>query len=282
MEDQLPSARLTVLHAEAYQFPASWRFPPTVVPYSIARMVTGGSGLFIVDHEECPVLLGDVVLVPEGSTLECLSTSTSTAFAFISIRFTTSASIAGRDFLSEHLGLQRVTPYRGDADMLRHFEDLASGWAARGPGRAFLLTGHLNLIVGALSARAGHIDTPGLARLTKANPQTSVIDPRIESIVDRLSAHPRSSPNIKQLCAQVHLSESALRRLFKAQMGKTISDYHRDLRMMAVARELLLTDRRIGDIAHDFGYHDANYFARVFHNVFGLPPTSYRRLIRLG
>ncbi len=280
MEDRLPSVRLTVLHAEAYQFPSSWMFPPTAIPYSIARIVTGGTGIFIVDGEQFPVLLGDVALIPEGATLECRSTSVN--FSFISIRFTTSASIAGRDFLSEHLGLQRITPNCAETDLLHHFHELESGWAASGQGRAFLLAGHLNLIIAALSARPGGANLPGKVKKNLILPSANALDPRIESIVELLAGNPRTNPNIKALCAQAHLSESALRRLFKGQMGKTISEYHRDLRMMAAARELFLTNRKVGEIAHDFGYHDANYFARLFHGVFGIPPTAYRRLTRQG
>lgn len=85
---------------------------------------------------------------------------------------------------------------------------------------------------------------------------------------------------MKNLCLIADLSPSSLRRLFKAQTGKTLSQFRAELTMMTAARWLLVTNDRVGEIASRLGFSDQNYFTRCFRRVFGVSPLRYRRLSR--
>ncbi len=99
-------------------------------------------------------------------------------------------------------------------------------------------------------------------------------------VVDYLIANPSRPFDTKYFCEMTGLSDSSLRRLFKAHTGKTPFDFMKELRMVTAARRLLVTNKRVSTIAYELGYNDQNYFARVFKSVFGISPDRYRKEAR--
>ena len=276
--DGHPGPRLTVLYALKYHLPFPWRFEATELPYSMARLVTAGSGIFTIDGEPHVVSTGSIMVVPEGTVLDCQATSA--AFAFISVRFTSSMRVQGRDFVAEMLALPAISAPSEAAGLRGHFEAIVDVWAHSSPARSLLATGHLHIILGTLLAQA---TVPGPRSTDRERAFTArVQDPRIERVIDLLTSDERRTPNIGELCTLSHMSESTLRRSFKEHTGKTIGDYLRDLRMSSAARMLLLTDSPVGEVATELEFGDANYFARVFHSVFGISPSKYRQQARRG
>jgi len=83
---------------------------------------------------------------------------------------------------------------------------------------------------------------------------------------------------IRDVAAQVHLSERHCNRLFRATMGVSIADYLTALRMDVASRLLLEQRLSIKEVAHATGYPDTRYFTTLFHRRMGLPPATFRRL----
>lgn len=110
--------------------------------------------------------------------------------------------------------------------------------------------------------------------------KTNTRDPRIQVVEDYIVSHPKEPLNLPLFCQIAEVSEPTLRRLFKQQTGKSPSHYIKELHMLIAARELLLSEKRVSDIAYDMGYNDPNYFSRLFRDVFGLSPQEYRRVSR--
>jgi AraC-like DNA-binding protein len=71
-------------------------------------------------------------------------------------------------------------------------------------------------------------------------------------------------------------SDSHLRRQFKAATGITPIQYLQEVRMEA-ARQLLLTELKISEVAILVGFEDPFYFSRVFRQSNGVGPRQYRR-----
>lgn len=276
-----PGPRLTVVHAMRYHFPMGWHFPPDIVPYSMVRLITSGHGVFTVDGDDRAVAPGDVCLIPEGTDLECRSSSPD--LSFISVRFATTLTVGGDDLLAEAFSVPMVSHPADDATMLAHFEAAEEVWRHATPARSFLATGHLHLILGTLLAEAHTGSAPVTPQTTKRRrvaPRAH--DPRIERVMDHIDRTGRATADLPELCALAHMSESTLRRQFKEYTGKTLGDYLRDQRMVSAARALLLTDASIGEISAEMGFHDANYFTRTFRKVYGTSPVAYRRAARQG
>ena len=66
---------------------------------------------------------------------------------------------------------------------------------------------------------------------------------------------------------------------FKKATGFTPSEYlHR--RRFAKALELLHTNKPVGDVAHETGFKQINYFSREFKKLFNMTPTEFQKQCR--
>ncbi|MDP3858949.1 MAG: AraC family transcriptional regulator [Stagnimonas sp.] len=117
-----------------------------------------------------------------------------------------------------------------------------------------------------LFQQAVHATTGKLAR--PADP----LDPRIEKARQLVDQLPLNEVRIDRLAAQVHLSESRLRELFKLQVGATIGEYSRWQAIWRAAN-LWRSGRKLTDVAVEAGFHDLAHADKVFIDTFGIPPS---------
>lgn len=83
---------------------------------------------------------------------------------------------------------------------------------------------------------------------------------------------------IEQLSSEVCLSSSQLNRKIKALTGLTTSNYILKVRLNKAKKQLVRSQKPIGEIALECGFHDFAYFSRSFRKEFGKTPTSFQRL----
>jgi AraC-like DNA-binding protein len=77
-------------------------------------------------------------------------------------------------------------------------------------------------------------------------------------------------------CERSGLSQSYLCELFQSIVGVPPTQYLNDVRLQQ-ARRLIREERlSIKEVAATVGIRDANYFARLFRQRFGITPTAYR------
>ncbi len=65
-------------------------------------------------------------------------------------------------------------------------------------------------------------------------------------------------------------------RLFRAQLGETVMQRVRRLRLERAARELRRSDERVLEVALRAGYESHEAFTRAFEDRFGVAPSVYR------
>lgn len=268
--------RLSVLHAEAFRFPAPWTFPPSELPYSILRLIHSGTGEIAFDGARHSVSAGDLAFIHEGAVLSCRATSSD--FAFGSIRF--SASLDAQGSVAVGIAVPAVSDAGAHPVVRANFDAVIDAWEGASAGRALLASGHLAVVLGTtaeLMADRGVTVAPRSRRRGVRAP-VRARDPRIARVVDHLLLDVRRTPDVATLCALAHMSESTLRRTFKEQTGKTIVAFLREARISIAARRLAFGDDPIARIAEDVGLPDANYFSRSFREVLRVTPTEYRRL----
>lgn len=75
---------------------------------------------------------------------------------------------------------------------------------------------------------------------------------------------------------QAALSESHFCRLFKENVGMTLTDYIAHCRIAWAKKELLKTSTRISEIAFRIGFQSLSQFNRSFARLVGCSPTTYR------
>lgn len=81
---------------------------------------------------------------------------------------------------------------------------------------------------------------------------------------------------VRDVAAQVHLSERHLSRLFARETGKSIVDYLTDLRIEAAGQLLLDEQVPIKQVARAVGYPDPHYFTTLFGRRTGMTPGVFR------
>ena len=84
-----------------------------------------------------------------------------------------------------------------------------------------------------------------------------------------------------EVAGAVWLSPSYFSHLFKQTMGIGYNEYLTELRIKQ-AKQMLLKNVSIGDIAVSVGFRDARYFSNIFQNKTGFTPSEYRRALLNG
>ncbi|MFU1795504.1 helix-turn-helix domain-containing protein [Paenibacillus azoreducens] len=81
----------------------------------------------------------------------------------------------------------------------------------------------------------------------------------------------------EQLASYVHLNPAYLSRLFKREVGESITDYILHVRM-SLAKDLITTTSiPISDVAKTFGYHNFSHFSKMFRKVYQVSPQQFRQ-----
>jgi AraC-like DNA-binding protein len=81
---------------------------------------------------------------------------------------------------------------------------------------------------------------------------------------------------VAALAAELRCSPGHLSKLFHQETGERIVEHISRLRLQNAIEALRATTLSVKEIAVACGYHDANYFARVFRQSTGRSPQEYR------
>lgn len=283
--------RFNFLYVDRYVFSRSWVYPESYVPYCMVRYILRGSAVFRINGTEYIAREGQVAYIPDGCMLACHALEEE--FEFISIRFVVTARVNGNDFLTEFFHLSPISRVPGP-ELLSYFQEVYRNATSQGISRHFRIRGNLELILatlvdhcaatpadlaGALSVESEQPDPLDLEYIRHREERSEAIkrDPRVQTVVEYLIAHPEEPFDSRYLSEMAEMSASSLRRHFKEHTGKTPGDFIKELRLMTAARRLLTTDERISAIAYGVGFDDQNYFSRMFKQVFGVSPSQYRK-----
>lgn len=105
--------------------------------------------------------------------------------------------------------------------------------------------------------------------------QKRVARERVERVIAILQADLAQPPDLEELGRRVGCSAWYLSRTFSAEMGLTIPQYLRRLRLERAA-ELLRTGRyNVTEAALAVGYSSLSHFSQAFHEHFGCCPGLY-------
>lgn len=80
-----------------------------------------------------------------------------------------------------------------------------------------------------------------------------------------------------ELSNTIGVSKGYLSRIFKMDTGISLWDYLNRYRIQKAKELLLLTDESITAIAANVGYEDMSYFSRVFREIVGCSPRTFRQ-----
>ncbi len=110
---------------------------------------------------------------------------------------------------------------------------------------------------------------------TKLAPKSyPTVKPAIAIVCDFLQANCQKNVSLAQLAKISGLSRFYLSRLFRRQMGLTISAYQMQIRIDR-AKKLLAEGRSITQVASETGFYDQSHFGGYFKRLVGTTPGNY-------
>ena len=99
----------------------------------------------------------------------------------------------------------------------------------------------------------------------------------IQQAIQYIEEHLREELTIREIAQQAALSPFYFQKGFAMLCGMTVGDYIRQRRLSAAGLEVLTTDRKIIDIALEFGYDSPDSFTKAFTRFHGLTPAALRK-----
>lgn len=95
--------------------------------------------------------------------------------------------------------------------------------------------------------------------------------------LDYIYDHLHARITVEELAEHVGLNANYLSRLFKKEVGNTISRYIRIQKLETAKNMLLYSDYGTAEIASTLAFPSQSYFTEVFHKHTGLTPGEFRR-----
>lgn len=98
----------------------------------------------------------------------------------------------------------------------------------------------------------------------------------VRQIIQHINQHYPEAISAETLTKDFYLASNTIRALFKQKTGKTIHEYLTEVRLEKARQLLADPELRIKEIAVRTGYRNVSYFCKVFADIYGVSPMSYR------
>ncbi|WML34672.1 AraC family transcriptional regulator [Clostridium sp. OS1-26] len=99
----------------------------------------------------------------------------------------------------------------------------------------------------------------------------------IKNMVDWIEENITENPTLRQMSDYVGYSSFYCSEKFHEYVGVTFKEYISKRKLSLAALEMKNTNRRVLDIAIDYGFSSQEAFTRAFFNAYGYTPYKYRR-----
>lgn len=119
------------------------------------------------------------------------------------------------------------------------------------------------------------LDFAGKMRLLRKNAGTSR---PVTACIDYIYSHIKERITIEDLADYTELSPSYLSRLFKEEIGISVSEYIREQKIEKAQHLLKYCDYSLIDIANYLSFSSQSHFIQTFKNLVGITPKKYRDL----
>ncbi|WP_404448539.1 response regulator [Sutcliffiella horikoshii] len=101
----------------------------------------------------------------------------------------------------------------------------------------------------------------------------------IQQIKQYIMDHSHEDISLDTLARKVGLSPIYISKMFKEKQGINYIDFLTECRMEKAKRLMNDTEKSIKEITFEVGYHDPNYFSKVFKKVTNISPKEYRKTL---
>ena len=99
----------------------------------------------------------------------------------------------------------------------------------------------------------------------------------LSSIEKDIAEHYAENISLRNLGEKYYMNSSYLGQVFRKKYNVSFKDYLTNIRINEAAKQLIMTDKKINQIAEEVGYMDCDYFIRKFIEIKGCTPSKYRK-----
>ena len=85
--------------------------------------------------------------------------------------------------------------------------------------------------------------------------------------------------SIEELSDLFHYNKDYIMRLFKREIGYTITNYINCKRIFNSLHSFIYNDISILNISINYGFYSQEYYSEIFHKIIGVSPTTYNKFI---
>jgi AraC family transcriptional regulator len=110
----------------------------------------------------------------------------------------------------------------------------------------------------------------------QTNHEPYLSKPRLRRVLELIAADFSENLSLETLAAESGYSRAHFLRMFRSATGKTPHRYLQDVRLEHARQQLLAASMSITEIAHSSGFASHAHMTKLFHEKFGVPPSTYR------
>ena len=99
----------------------------------------------------------------------------------------------------------------------------------------------------------------------------------VRKAIEYMEANLKEDITVQDVAGQVYMSPLHFQRGFLVMTGCSVSEYLRNRRLYLAALELKTTERKVIDIALDYGYDTPESFTKAFTRFHGVTPVQVRQ-----
>ena len=99
----------------------------------------------------------------------------------------------------------------------------------------------------------------------------------LQKAINYMEDHLLDGTNYEQVANHLYMSNYHFHRLFSMIVGMSPSEYMRSRRLSLAGEEVILGNRKVVDIAFDYGYNTPESFSKAFTRFHGISPIIARR-----
>jgi len=102
---------------------------------------------------------------------------------------------------------------------------------------------------------------------------------KIHQIQQYIREHSHEDISLDTLAYRVNLSPIYISKMFKEKLGVNYIDYLTECRIEKAKKLLNDPEKSLKEITFEIGYHEPNYFSKVFKKMCGVSPKEYRKTL---
>jgi AraC-like DNA-binding protein len=243
----------------------------SVIGFYHLCIVLKGSFTYTINGKEVSVCEGDALLLPSGTIRERAAQKEFNEHIVFNFKLKKES-----EFPTHILFKNAVDSYIRnllDSHPCKYYNDLSHNYNFY--IKKSLIIDNSRELTKTKAILHNHLNAILITLFDSLNPQSQ--NKYVNIILKYINDNITSPLSLTDVCQAVHLSKEYVARVFKKEMGITVTDYI-IRQKLDLAKNMLSSDEMsLRNISEKLGYQDYNYFSRLFKRHYGISPMKMKK-----